>query len=635
MPDTGPKITIERRTKDPITISKDDELPRPPDWIPLELKPDLIMLSEQGERKLADARMNAWAQDQVEFEERQCVEIEQRRNAVKKEQEPCIPKEKKEEHQRETPRACQSTPEELLQRWEQALTEEETRISLLSDEERREERKVFKEYVWDYLSDEPEEQTLRARWRVYQIRDERSKQERIAEQKRQAEEKKCQAKAKRQEIQKQEAQERARRIELYREAQRRKDEEKDRRLTKKWACLVQKCLETPHPTQFQSQITSLQKDIPSEIMRWRSQVKWKYLEGKAIRIDLQLPPPEKDSDLQSVRTAIWTKEMLKRRNGDELDQFKHDEIASLKWAIRPEGLTMEALWDESLYHRHNFSTKTQRERGKEIYFELEKRVPWKRPDITSLEQGQSELQEIWRWKTKYEKHMSGSTAQMMNERYRETEKKVQKFIRIQESWTKMMQAAQGESLFQIQVRRLKKEVPGEVAKWRKDRLCLTQEGTIRIKERPKLTTESEDLQAVEDALWNKEMLKFKEEDELKDYEYNRIASLRRAICPENLTMEALWDEYFYHKDIKSQRMTKIRAELSRRNVWIRQEDIDMLSAEQGEQKRQDLTSWCQKYRKTRGAFPNTWRWADSTHEALNKRLTDIGRKEDLRGEEYP
>jgi hypothetical protein len=122
MPDTSPRITIERRTKDPIIISRDDEPPRPPDWIPLDLKPDVIRLSEQGERKLADARMDDWAQDRVEYEERQRTEIEQKKIAFEKEQESRALKRREEEEEQ----ARRLSPEAIKRHWEQTLSEEET-----------------------------------------------------------------------------------------------------------------------------------------------------------------------------------------------------------------------------------------------------------------------------------------------------------------------------------------------------------------------------------------------------------------------------------------------------------------------------------------------------------------------------
>jgi hypothetical protein len=58
---------------------------RPPGWKPLIVVPELVCLSEEGERKLADQRMRAWSQDQVEFEKREvALMIEKREKQAPK-----------------------------------------------------------------------------------------------------------------------------------------------------------------------------------------------------------------------------------------------------------------------------------------------------------------------------------------------------------------------------------------------------------------------------------------------------------------------------------------------------------------------------------------------------------------------
>jgi hypothetical protein len=216
MPDTRPRIMIERPNKNPISITREDEPPRPPEWIPLELRPDLIRLSEQGERKLADSRMDDWVKDQVEYEKRQQDEIEQRKIALEKEKEFRVPNDQGEERRRETARkeelrllkerkeerqqelareresrllreqeekrrqeitsaelAHQYSPETLRQR----VQEEEDRIAHLSETEQQEEKRAFRKCLWDVAMNQPEDYVMMLRWRAYRNQEERRRKE--------------------------------------------------------------------------------------------------------------------------------------------------------------------------------------------------------------------------------------------------------------------------------------------------------------------------------------------------------------------------------------------------------------------------------------------------------------------------
>jgi hypothetical protein len=55
------------------------EPPRPEGWKPLTLAPQLIQLSEEGIRKLADERMKEWSKDQEEHAEKQFREVQKRK----------------------------------------------------------------------------------------------------------------------------------------------------------------------------------------------------------------------------------------------------------------------------------------------------------------------------------------------------------------------------------------------------------------------------------------------------------------------------------------------------------------------------------------------------------------------------
>jgi hypothetical protein len=59
------------------------EPPRPEGWKPLVLTAQLVQLSEDAERKLADDRMKEWSKDQEEYSERQFREIEEKKADLK------------------------------------------------------------------------------------------------------------------------------------------------------------------------------------------------------------------------------------------------------------------------------------------------------------------------------------------------------------------------------------------------------------------------------------------------------------------------------------------------------------------------------------------------------------------------
>jgi hypothetical protein len=59
------------------------EPPRPAGWKPLVLTPQLVKLSEEGIRKLADERMKDWSKDQEAYTEKQFREIEVKKAALK------------------------------------------------------------------------------------------------------------------------------------------------------------------------------------------------------------------------------------------------------------------------------------------------------------------------------------------------------------------------------------------------------------------------------------------------------------------------------------------------------------------------------------------------------------------------
>jgi hypothetical protein len=52
---------------------------RPAGWKPLVITPELVQLSEDAERKLADQRMKEWSKDQEEYTERQYQEVQKKR----------------------------------------------------------------------------------------------------------------------------------------------------------------------------------------------------------------------------------------------------------------------------------------------------------------------------------------------------------------------------------------------------------------------------------------------------------------------------------------------------------------------------------------------------------------------------
>jgi hypothetical protein len=57
------------------------ESPRPPGWKPLVLTPQLVKLTEEGKRRLADQRMKEWGKDQEEYTKREHELAEEKRLA--------------------------------------------------------------------------------------------------------------------------------------------------------------------------------------------------------------------------------------------------------------------------------------------------------------------------------------------------------------------------------------------------------------------------------------------------------------------------------------------------------------------------------------------------------------------------
>jgi hypothetical protein len=55
------------------------EPPRPPDWKPLVLTPQLVQRSDEAERKLADQRLKEWSKDREGYAEQQFQEVEKRK----------------------------------------------------------------------------------------------------------------------------------------------------------------------------------------------------------------------------------------------------------------------------------------------------------------------------------------------------------------------------------------------------------------------------------------------------------------------------------------------------------------------------------------------------------------------------
>jgi hypothetical protein len=167
---------------------------------------------------------------------------------------------------------------------------------------------------------------------------------------------------------------------------------------------VQKKLSSPPPTQFQSQIEKLYEQISEEIEDWREQITWEEHEGKAIRVNPPLPQ-EQDEDLQVVRNAIWTREMRMYQITDELEQQNRDDTAHLKWAINPEKLTWQALWDEYVFFEDRTLPRLQEIRD-EIYGRYEVHT-WEDVEKLSDEQCSQISQSIRIWFKRYGKYRDG------------------------------------------------------------------------------------------------------------------------------------------------------------------------------------------------------------------------------------
>jgi hypothetical protein len=120
-----------------------EELSRPADWIPLELKPKLTRLSEEGERKLEEERLDAWARDQTEYEERERTLIDQNREQRKLEEEIRTARQREEEADEVARRKEEAERQEQLRALrQQAEMEFRRRAWLTAGEAAREEQET-------------------------------------------------------------------------------------------------------------------------------------------------------------------------------------------------------------------------------------------------------------------------------------------------------------------------------------------------------------------------------------------------------------------------------------------------------------------------------------------------------------
>jgi hypothetical protein len=78
MRDTRPRITVERRNRQQVAVESQSSAPSS-QVIGIALKPELVQMSEEGTRKLADSRMRDWACDQERYEEELKAQVEERR----------------------------------------------------------------------------------------------------------------------------------------------------------------------------------------------------------------------------------------------------------------------------------------------------------------------------------------------------------------------------------------------------------------------------------------------------------------------------------------------------------------------------------------------------------------------------
>jgi hypothetical protein len=108
------------------------EPPRPPAWKPLVLVPQLVQLSEEAERKLADERMKEWSKDQEEYTERQFQEVQKKQQEQKMPRAkgavdpgPETPDPREEEKRKRVEDLSRKHQEKNEKRWARELEEEE------------------------------------------------------------------------------------------------------------------------------------------------------------------------------------------------------------------------------------------------------------------------------------------------------------------------------------------------------------------------------------------------------------------------------------------------------------------------------------------------------------------------------
>jgi hypothetical protein len=151
--DTRPRRSVERRKGCSIAISvgkeeDQDESSRRAGWVSLALKPELVQLSEEGERKLADERMDRWAGAQTEHEEKQRALIDQRKEQSKREEEVRLAKQMADDEAKRTRQAEEKEERKkrgqltkLEAEYRRRIEEEKAMRAQLSKEEARAERR--------------------------------------------------------------------------------------------------------------------------------------------------------------------------------------------------------------------------------------------------------------------------------------------------------------------------------------------------------------------------------------------------------------------------------------------------------------------------------------------------------------
>jgi hypothetical protein len=368
--------------------------------IGLSLKPELIQLSEEGERKLADAMMRDWACDQERYEKELQAQVEERRlrntepkpdppqtngsedPAAQGNQEIAIP-------YIVAPRiedrgitiqmlwgttgwTCpglppETTEEDLNQLATKFLNQEACLKDKFTPIERNKQYWIWtkKEMEQHVAEIQAQERAIRLKKEIEndrrRIKEEeaRAKEEAKAERQRIAE-----AKAQQEWLEAQAREEEERRLRLeqrVREEEKQKLEraEREPRVIGSWGKILKHQAErqeerrTQTAAKFRTNARQIKLGVQESVQKWRNQFCWRHEEGKAVHDWPGIPTSKaEDEDLREWWKRLWDQERARTQEKEIEIQEYHNSLAmqeeEQRKRQRPENRTLEEIWDEIL-----------------------------------------------------------------------------------------------------------------------------------------------------------------------------------------------------------------------------------------------------------------------------------------------